>query len=399
MKNIKTNIKKVTAGVLAVGMFVAGVAVTPKQAAATEATDTTTVICEAYTETQVGTYWTETSKAAPLKSGYVFGGWFRAKATGDTNVESLTLNGTEGEYAPLTETEMKAMMSDETADTLYAKFVPAQVLSVKAQNGVHPGNPTVTKLDATTAESIDEDNPVWIRVISSLDSANYQKWGFDIYLANKIKVEKTDGGDCVTTKKYEGLLQGNASDTGVTEKDAEAIFGAPSDYVFVWQLSKINHKNNVSKIIYVRPYWYTMDGTKVLGLAKYVHMEDQYKGYISVPVNLLNGADVAAGTVSMTYNTELPENAEVIFETGRMFSEMSFYHDADTKTIQMVGSDAAEGTEGNGETIYANIRFMKPSADTIYTIDLEKFCDWTPKTVDMNEKWDIKYVTTQTIEE
>lgn len=399
MKNIKTNIKKVTAGVLAVGMLVAGVAVTPEQAEATEATDTTTVICEEYTEAKAAEYWTTDSKTAPLKSGYVFGGWFRVADDGDTNAEFLTLDSVAGNYAPLTETEMEAVMSDEKEDTLYAKFVPAQVLSVKAQNGVHPGNPTVTKLDATTAESIDENNPVWVRVISSLDSDNYQKWGFDIYLANKIKVEKTDGGDCVTTKKYEGLLQGNASDTGVTEKDAEAIFGAPSDYVFVWQLSKINHKNNVSKIIYVRPYWYTMDGTKVLGLAKYVHMEDQYKGYISVPVNLLNGADVAAGTVSMTYNTELPENAEVIFETGRMFSEMSFYHDADTKTIQMVGSDAAEGTEGNGETIYANIRFMKPSADTIYTIDLEKFCDWTPKTVDMNEKWDIKYVTTQTTQE
>ena len=395
MKNIKSNIKKMTAGVLAVGMLVAGVSVTPKHAEATETADTTTVICEAYTETQVEAYWTTTSKKAPLKSGYVFGGWFRAKTAGDTNVESLTLNGVAGDYTPLTQDDMASVMSDATSDTLYAKFVPAQVLSVKAQNGVHPNNPTVKTLDKTTANSIDEDNPVWVRVISSLDSDNYQKWGFDIYLANKWKVEKTGGGDCVTTKKYEGLLQGNVGET-TTEKSAEDIFGAPSDYVFAWQLSQINHKNNVEKIIYVRPYWHTMDGTKVLGLAKYVHMEDQYKNYISVPVNLLSGADVAAGTVNMTYDTALASGAEVIFETGRVFSEMSFYHDTDTRTIKMVGNDAKVNEANNGETIYANIRFTKPSVDTIYTMNHIKFCDWEPNIVDMSEKWDVKYVTTQT---
>lgn len=388
--------KKVTAGVLMLGMLVAGLVVEPKQADATETADTTVVICEAYTETQVSNYWKEDNKTSPLKSGYVFGGWFREATNEDAKKESLVLEGVAGDYAPLTAENMKAILSDDKSDTLYAKFVPAQVLSVKAQNGVDSENTIVKTLDETTASKISKEEPVWIRVISSLDSDNYQNWGFDIYLANKKQVTKDDGSACVTSKKYEGLLQGNASDQGVTEKEAGEIFGAPSDYVFVWQLSKIDTPSNVSKIIYVRPYWNTMDGTKVLGLAKYVHMEDQYKGFISVPVNLLSGADVAAGSVSMTYDTALATDADVIFETGRVFSEMSFYHDADTKTIRMVGNDATVGATNNGETIYANIRFTRPSADTTYTINLEKFCDWTPTEVKMNEKWDIKYVTTQT---
>lgn len=395
MKNITSNIKKLTAGVLAVGMVVAGIVIVPTRAKAAVADDVV-IYDESYS---IAEYW-DNGKKAPVKEGYVFGGWFTETAdeTADNKENLTSANGTTTKTCvPLTAADIDKDKNDKVdvdAPTALAKFVPAKVLSVKAQNGVHPSS-GFQKLDETTANQIDTDHPVWIRVVSSLDSANYQNWGFDIYLANKTKVEKTGGGDCVTTKKYDGLLQGDASNT-TTERSAEDIFGAPSDYVFVWQLSKINHKSNVSKIIYVRPYWHTMDGTKVLGLAKYVHMEDQYKNYISVPVNLLGGEQVAAGSLNLTYNNQTLKL--VGFEAGRILPKMN-YSKIGT-TIQMIGyTDTKANEYHSDETIYANLRFEKPTADTSFKVTGEsQFCDWSEAFVNVKKVWDIKYVQETTNE-
>lgn len=402
MKKRMGYFKVVTAGVLAIGMFLTSIVIFPNRVEATETLDlsNTVIYDENY---DIATYWNN-NKEAPLKNGYVFGGWFKIVQDSEEEAEILTSikdGTTKKRCLPLTEEEIDSDGNGKVDDgiTAVAKFVPAQVLSVKAQNGVDPSTTAFTKLTEETATKIDEDNPIWVRVISSLDSANYKNWGFDIYLANKIKVEKTGGGDCITTKKYEGLLQGNASDSGVTEKDAGEIFGITSNYVFVWQLNKINHKNNVNKIIYVRPYWHTMDGTKVLGLAKYVHIEDQYMDYISVPVNILSTKDIAAGTISMKYNFEelepISDDKDVYFEEGRIFAEMGVNHNSTAKTFSMIGNATEINKYNSSETIYANLRFKKPTiaSNLNFNMSLGEFCNWSEEPVgNENVKvWDIAY--------
>lgn len=388
MKNMRNRIKKVTAVGLVAGMLVASVVSAPKQAEATDAVYSTTVICKPYTETEVKSYRTN-GNTAPFESGYLFGGWFREATEEDTNRESLTFNSEAAFYAPLTAEDMTSMLSDSTEDTLYAKFVPAQVLSVKAQNSLNVQN-------EDDAKAISKDNPMYTRVISSLDSTNYEKWGFEIYVANKTKVLSKTGGECETTKCYNGVLVG---DTGSDERSAESIFGTPSKYAFVWQLNKISYYSNVSKIIYVRPYWHTMDGTKVLGLAKYVHIEDEYLDYISVPVNIQSVKDIAAGTVNMSYDygeLELISNDEnKYFEAGRVLPEMKVNHSTTNKTFSMVGNATEVDEYNNTETIYANIRFKKPTTATTlnFNMTLGEFCDWKEDKVgNENVKvWDIAY--------
>ena len=331
--------KKLVAMMMATVMIVAGIVLIPKQTDAAVAADTITY--KKYDD--ITTYTTATPKKAPIKEGYVFGGWYTA----------------EEEDAFIAEEDIASVTS------AYAKFVPAQVLSVKAQN---------------MAETEADTEKTYVRVMASLDSTNYQKVGFDIWLSNKKQLFK-DGGPLETDQIYKGLMVG---DKPVYATD---IYGCVSKYISAWQLSNVA-KKNYGEIIYVRPYWITMDGTKVEGLAKYVHIEDEYLDLISVPVNLLSGETVAAGAMDKTYNTTLTFKE---FEPGRLFPEMECNPDTANKTIKMVGN-AEFNTNVKADGIYANIRFEMPSADTDFEMTPVLFCDWDEKTVELEKVWDVKYV-------
>lgn len=366
-KKLDCLVKKITAGVLAVGMVVGGIMIVPEQADAAIVADKV-IYEEGYDITKL---WDATNPQAPVKAGYVFGGWYSAKA----------------EDAYLTK-EAAA-----TATTAYAKFVPAQVLSVKAQN--MEGTGTDASITSTH-----------VRIISSLDSKNYAKVGFDIYLANSVQLYKGDveGEPLETDKIYDGLLVGKEK-----KEHASEIFGGVSRYVSVWQLENIDN-DHWGKIIYVRPYWITKDGTKVQGLAEYVHIEDEYKGYVSVPVNLLNkevAAQVAAGKINMTYSNAEDKEVALKFkkvEAGRMLPEMNAT--ANGNVIQMVGNAINVDDYNSNETLYANIRFEKPQGTETADVDVDfemtigQFCNWKEEDVDMDEteKWDVKYYAQKTVD-
>lgn len=362
-RQVMNVVKKMTAGMLATGMILAGVGVCPQKADAA-VTVPSEIIYETTSLDTVKTYWNSTGKTAPVKEGYVFGGWYKAD---NNNADSC-----------LTENELDSN-NDGTADytgNIYAKYVPAQVLSVKAQNESIVTEDFITNFTNGT-------DKFYVRVISSLDSTNYAKVGFDIYLANSVKVTAENGAALETTKVYSGLKEGNSS------KSAQDVFGGVSRYLSVWQLSQIDQKANVEKIIYVRPYWITKDGTKVNGLAKYVHIEDQYKGYTSIPVNVASAEKIAGGLVNVTYDNE---GLEIVgFEAGRILPEMQYNHDATNKTLKMVGNAATVGSYNADETIFANIRVKRPTTDTSCEVQAVEFCDWDEKTVaaDKVTTWDL----------
>ena len=317
-------------------------------------------------------YWKadEAQRIAPVKEGYVFGGWF----------------ATANESTPLTEEALKEAVPEKA----YAKFVPAEVLSVKAQNqsGVTEQTIAAMREKNSKGETIADDQKFYVRVMSSLDSKNYTKVGFDIYLNNKKKLEGTE-----TTKIYTGVMvEGQA-------QSAEEIYGGASKYLMTWRLTQIDWADNAKLIIYVRPYWVTTDGTKVYGLAKYVHIEDEYLNYINVPVNLLGGEKVIAGAVDVTSNTN--EKLELVaFENGRIFKYMNYTQTGNI--FKMVGNtdlDVGKYDE-SGETIYANLRLKKPANNTEFNIvdNDNTFCNWDEKFVDVKKVWNTKYVQEATNE-
>lgn len=326
-------------GFMAVAVILAGIALIPKTSkAADEVSGENGIIyIKDSTNYDFKTYWE--AKKAPVKEGYVFAGW----------------------YADTAETETSALTEETAAAATeaYAKFVPDYVLSVRAQ------------IEDATASG---DGATSIRVLSSVDSKEYQKVGFDIYLANKTQLKNSDGtAPLVTTKAFENIL------VGTNKVSATTTFGAASKYFVVWRLDNIADAND-SKIIYVRPYWVTADGTTVYGLAKYVHVEDGYEGYINVPINLMTGEAIAAGIVKMTYPTDL----EFIgFEEGRLLPVMLDNHATDG-IIQMVGNIEEVDKNVSADGIYANLRFKKPETlptEEDFTTTESDFCDWLEEEV------------------
>ena len=123
-EQITSFVKKLTSGVLAIGMIVTGITMYPNQAVAAVVEDK--VIYQEYQANEIQEkYWNANKKIAPIKEGYVFGGWFEEVDEPTSKTETYVGdNQHDIYYNPLTEVTGNA----------YAKFVPAQVLSVKAQN-------------------------------------------------------------------------------------------------------------------------------------------------------------------------------------------------------------------------------------------------------------------------
>lgn len=345
--------KKITAGLLTATVIAAGIFVAPSKVNAETAEEDKVIYDNTY---KMSEYWSSEEKKAPIKTGYVFGGWYADE--GNT---------------PLTE----ATAASYTG-TAYAKFVPAYVLSVKAQNEIG-----VAENDGVTAS---------IRILSSVDSKQYKNVGIKLLLNNK-----NDKSPEPSTQVYSGL--------GVTVEDktevrtAKQIFGEASAFVSGWRIYNISDKND-SKIIYVRPYWTTMDGTKVEGLAKYVHVEDGYKKLVSVPVNILSKETAAAGALQVTCTDDRFEfyDVEERFETGKIFAEME-YNAVDSKNIKLVGNAAAVNETAVIDGLYANIRFKLKDGAVYesgtgdfakFTVTGVDFCDWNESDVAINA-WDIRY--------
>lgn len=345
--------KKIVALLCAVAMIVSGIAIAPTE---TKATDTGIYTEIVYDDSySISDYWTTETKTAPTKPGYVFGGWYTKPSDTYIALEEAKITVDAGGKASV-------------SDTVYAKFVPAQVSSVKAQNA------------SETKENDGKDASV--RVISAIDSTAYRNVGFTVLISNKNKLLTETGGELESARVYTRLkVEDDLS------YEAEDIFGAPAEYFNVWRLDGIADKHD-AKIINVTPYWTTLDGTKVEGLCKYIHIEDGYKGYLSVPVNVSTTQDVAAGTVTIAYPAGLTLVEDKV-EFAGVFPDATFSDDK-SGTIKIVGNAETVGSYHTGKTILVNLRFTADSSTypgagkgtfLPFTVENELFYDWEEKEV------------------
>lgn len=354
--------KRIVAGCLTLSVIAAGIVVTPKTVKAEEKIVKDEII---YSPMDMAKYWKEDAKTAPVLEGYVFAGWYTAD-----NSENVTAIK-EADVIP-----------ENT--TTYAKFVPAYVLSVKTQ--------VLREAEVSSTEMANkgDDFSTFMRVLSSVDSGDYKNVGFEIILGN---AGTTTLNVNPITKVYAGLKL-SATDADDKIIRPESVFGEAADHFIALDLEKINIKSFSSKI-YIRPYWTTLDGTKVEGLAKNVRVEDKYSDYryISVPVNLLtDGAkptEVAAGMVEITYNATKFEVAtdaakKERIDTGRLLPEMEYVVDSVNGKIKFVGN-MANYSDGDvkADGLYANIRFIRKQgydnakeSDLALKKEVIKFCDW-----------------------
>ena len=372
------SLKQILASLLVAVMLVAIPMVAPMKA---DATETTEIVVNGengviYVLDEVNynfkNLWA--NKTAPTRDDYVFGGWY-TKGNNDT-------------FTAITQTVAEEGNVDTT--TTWAKFVPAEVLSVRAQ------------LEAETEENngtnVTEGKTTYLRLLSAVNGLNYQSIGFDIKYNKTYADPKADVSNNIT-KVYETITNAETEEGGIK---ANAVFGEAATHFSVLRLEKI-YSRNFNLVIYVRPHWTTLDGTTVYGQAKYVRVMDGYSSnhYISVPVNFLTGSTVAAGQLEMIYDSRL----EVVtvdgmgFDTGKLMPKMAFYDDKAGK-IKIVGN-IAEGTGVEPETeIFANVWFkVKDSATdtsdiTAWNFEMKNlsFCNWEEKMITDVSAWNFKYL-------
>lgn len=210
--------------------------------------------------------------STPGKNGYLFAGWYSdaEEKTGDEANYLTTLEGVTG--------------------TVYAKFVPERVLSIKAQIS--------TSLLDTNA---DNDSNAAIRFVTSVDSLNYQEIGF------KLSYDKGDGNGTKSLthsskKVYKELYVLNTT-TGQTESyTASEILAGESEFFKACILPGISSWENLEFTI--TPYWVTMDGTTVNGVTSVKTASMGFEKYEEIYVSADKGNDeTGTGTSESPYAT------------------------------------------------------------------------------------------------
>ena len=201
------------------------------------------------------------------KESYIFAGYF-AEATCETPIVK------------------------STDAVVYKKFVPAEIMNVKAQ---------VTK--GTTAGTEKTD----MRLVTTVDSLNYKEVGFDVYFNGA-----TTPVNAKTTTVYEKIV---ASKDGNDFGYSPIAFAMDSDYFTTVNLVNIANKN-FDKTFLIKPYWKTLDGTKVYGISRMARVSDSYNGIANIPVRIYGNDITAANTITVTY--DLADFTYQGFNTGNV---------------------------------------------------------------------------------
>jgi len=165
-----------------------------------------------------------------------------------------------------------ALQENKTNGEGYAKYVSADVMSVKYQ---------LSKETTATSPS------TLLRCISSVDTLNYSAVGFELVTSNDAKyMERGTVGTRIQAAN-------NPCTYGPKVVDIESEYF----YSAVEEIANADF----NKGFLVKPYWVTIDGTKVYGVSRYITVNESInKNIIHIPVKM--DAETANATSSVTVN-------------------------------------------------------------------------------------------------
>ncbi|MBP3677207.1 MAG: hypothetical protein J6I97_02560 [Agathobacter sp.] len=311
----KTVLKKVVAAVLSLAMVVTGLYVVAPQAKEAKAADSATVV-DVYTAEQ----FSELVGSSMDKEGKVFAGWF-ADA-------ECTIPVKDGANTPLV-----------TGAKYYAKFVDEGILSVKIQL------------------ADDVNGTKQMRVLSSVDSLDYKEVGFDVYFGN---------ADVVEYKTIDVFKTIDATEGNVEYKYSNKVIDKASEYFISGTIKKINPEK-LDTDFYIKPFWTTVDGTKVYGQGRMFSVNDGLNASafnITVP----GVENPGASSVNVTVGGKSATAEVVGYKDGNLFLNVA----ADKATLPSTNK-----VEYNGAAVmYEKLQSVadvdtswydaNPDADTYY---------------------------------
>lgn len=183
----------------------------------------------------------KTNATYPKQTGKIFAGWY-SDSTFTT---------------PLGE-DVKAGMA-------YAKFVDANVMTVKAQ---------------ITAETTVQTKKTDIRFVSTVNDLNYREVGFVFDIEGRG--EQTKSTTTVYKKLY--VLDGERADSVLPSE-----FSVDSSYFYAFTYYNVPNAN-FETVFDVMPYWITLDGTTVYGDSVQKTIEEgAVKGLVGVEIGREDG--------------------------------------------------------------------------------------------------------------
>ena len=254
-------------------------------------------------------------KKAPKTTveGYVFSGWYADKACEATPIESKS--------------------DADTYETVYALFVPKEVLGVKAQIVSHLENADATD-DATGN----------IRFVTTVDSEYYQKVGFNIsYDADGDGVNSLY--KITTNDVYRSLEYMDTTDGSVMEYYPDKEFNELSKYFVAVTLKNVPEAY-YDMDIKVTPFWITMDGVTVKGTPQVKRINDRVaelyeaKGSIAYYTALEDAVNVATADSTITVLRDAEVESAMTINTNvtinnRPGRDVTVYRGAGLATINM----------------------------------------------------------------
>ena len=317
--NVKKFLRKRLAAVLALALVLTGISFFPNAETETaQAADSSTqYVWETLTY----------QKEAPIcaTEGYFFGGWY--------------------------ESDQKTVVKVPVTGTSYqAKFVPADVMSVKCQ------------VASNTNVNTEKTN---VRLITTVDSLDYAKVGFRVtFKGNTLDIPMT------------GVLESINVDNGGAGvyNYSPNLFDLASKYYATATIQNIP-KSVYAEGFLVEPYWITLDGTKVTGISRYMHVEDSYNGYINIPVYLNDTENIGAGAEitldRMLYsgsNANATSNSQYTFmsaltETGELFSIDQLTINEEGTKVKIKVNEGSDKAKANGLLVNLRFKNMYPLAE------------------------------------
>ena len=221
------------------------------------------------------------------------------------------------------DTLKKSVVSGEA----YAKFVSADVLSVKCQ---------------ISTDTQPESTSTLLRCISSVDTLKYSYIGFDLVMTDadtSKETAKNMEGSTVGTR-----IQVTADKTSNPCNYSPKVVDTESEY-FYSAVEEIT-KDNFDDGYLIKPYWITKDGTKVYGVSRYVVINDVLsQKVIYVPVK--KSAEPESGT-TFTVNGNSAKCKKYDSDGGYV----QLRYAVDTSTLGSVTKYTVTGGDKTEATVY-----------------------------------------------
>lgn len=301
--------------------------------------------------------------------GYLFAGWYKDSALTQPIAEKTGITG-----------------------DVYAKFVPSYLAGISCQ--IDTGEGETRNLRVVSLVHGEYYSAVGFNVYGRYDAdgngTNEKEWLMYSHLSNKAE----------TTTLYRGLYADK--DGQQVKRMPQDVFGADAEgfYFTTVSLTGIGVKTSGNKTVdfkdatmIVQPYWITLDGTYVEGMAEFNRVNDYYNKIVNVSVNLKNASDIAVGLVNIT----CPDGFTLVEgETGRVFEQMACAQKG--TIVRCVGNvENINANSQNPNDVYINLRFQGPDTVTLGTntfaasIPDKGFCNNVENEKTDVDVWNIRY--------